>query len=64
MRPIDKVLEDVRNEKVGLQTAPLIYGVVIDALTQKLDEAATRELRSKPPAQLLPRFRGSESTGV
>ncbi|OGA33203.1 MAG: hypothetical protein A3G80_12550 [Betaproteobacteria bacterium RIFCSPLOWO2_12_FULL_62_13b] len=50
-RPIDKVLEDVRNEKVSVEAARLIYGVVVDGATLKLDEAATGQLRSKPPVQ-------------
>ena len=50
-RPVDKVVMDVRDEKVTADAARLIYGVVVDPVTLKVDEAATRELRSAPPAQ-------------
>ncbi len=51
LRSIEKVVADVRNEKLTVDAARLIYGVVIDPLTLKLDEATTNKLRSSPPAQ-------------
>jgi hypothetical protein len=33
------------------KAARLIYGVVIDPITFQVDEAATRKLRSSPPAR-------------
>ena len=42
------VLADVRNGLVGLETARTRYGVVIDAIGWRVDEAATRELRVRP----------------
>ena len=50
-RPIEKVATDVRREMVTPKAARLIYGVVIDPVTLQVDEAATRKLRSAPPAQ-------------
>ncbi len=50
-RPIDKVVMDVRDEKVTTDAARLIYGVVVDPVTLKVDEDATRKLRAAPPAQ-------------
>jgi len=51
LRPADKVALDVRNEKITVEVARLIYGVIVDPVTLKLDEAATAKLRSMPPAQ-------------
>ncbi len=50
-RPAQQVAMDVKNEKVSLEAARLIYGVVIDADTLKLDETATAALRSNRPAE-------------
>ncbi len=50
-RPIENVVRDVRNEKVTAEAARLIYGVVLDAATFKVDETATRKLRSAPPGR-------------
>jgi len=51
LRPADKVALDVWNEKITVEAARLIYGVIVDPLTSKVDEAATAKLRSAPPAQ-------------
>jgi len=48
-RPVDKVVTDVRRELVTVEAARLIYGVVVDPKTLRLDDAATAQLRSKPP---------------
>ena len=50
-RPLEKVVTDVQREMVTVQGARLIYGVVIDPATLEVDEAATRKLRSAPPAE-------------
>ena len=50
-RPVEKVETDVRREIVTVEAARLIYGVVIDPATLRANEAATRKLRSAPPAQ-------------
>jgi N-methylhydantoinase B len=44
-RKTEKVLEDVRNGKVSLESAKTEYGVVIDSDTWTVDEAATAKLR-------------------
>jgi len=49
--PADKVALDVWNEKITVEAARLIYGVIVDPATSKLDEAATAKLRASPPAQ-------------
>ena len=41
----------MRREMVTVEAARLIYGVVLDPVTLQVDEAATRKLRSAPPAQ-------------
>jgi len=46
-RDIAKVLDDVLDEYISIETAHEVYGVVIDPTTLKLDEAATRTLRAK-----------------
>ena len=46
-RPADKVLADVRNEKVSLQSAKDDYGVVIDPKTMTIDQPATDKLRNR-----------------
>ena len=50
-RPLENVVTDVRDEKVSAEAARLIYGVVLDPVTLKVDAEATRALRSAPPAQ-------------
>jgi N-methylhydantoinase B len=44
-RKVQKVLEDVRNEKVGVRSAREDYGVVVDPETMTVDKAATTKLR-------------------
>jgi N-methylhydantoinase B len=47
-RPVEKVVDDVRNGLVSLEGAKADYGVVIrDAATLAVDEAATSALRSR-----------------
>ncbi|BBE71216.1 caprolactamase subunit beta [Oharaeibacter diazotrophicus] len=47
-RPVEKVVEDVRNGLVSLEGARADYGVVIaDAGSLAVDEAATRDLRTR-----------------
>jgi N-methylhydantoinase B len=41
-RPPELVAMDVKNEKVSVEAARLIYGVVVDAASLKLDENAWR----------------------
>jgi len=45
LRSVERVLEDVRNEVVSIQSARDDYGVVIDPETMKVDEQATAKLR-------------------
>jgi len=45
LRPVEKVFDDVRNEVVSIESAEIDYGVVIDKVTFKVDEEATRKLR-------------------
>jgi N-methylhydantoinase B len=49
-RPIAKVLHDVRQGYVTAKSAAELYGVVIDAETFAVDEAATAKLRARPDA--------------
>jgi len=42
---------DVSNEKITVEAARLIYGVIVDPATFKVDQAATARLRASPPAQ-------------
>jgi N-methylhydantoinase B len=51
LRPADKVALDVWNEKITVDVARLIYGVIVDPVTSKVDEAATAKLRASPPTQ-------------
>ena len=44
-RPVERVLDDVRNEMVSVRSAREDYGVVIDKATLEVDEEATRSLR-------------------
>lgn len=46
-RDPQKVLEDVRNDYVSLESAQRDYGVVIDTATWTVDEEATRKLRAQ-----------------
>ena len=50
-RPVDRVAQDVWNEKVTVAAARLIYGVIVDPVTMQVDEAATAKLRASPPTQ-------------
>ena len=50
-RPVESVVTDVRDHKITAQAARLIYGVVLDPVTLRVDEAATRKLRSSLPAE-------------
>lgn len=45
-RPASKVLEDVLDDYVSIDTAKNVYGVVIDPKTMTVDEAATSSLRA------------------
>jgi len=51
LRPVETVALDVEQEKVTVEAARLIYGVVIDPVSLQVDQAATAKLRSTPPAQ-------------
>ncbi|MBI2316934.1 MAG: hydantoinase B/oxoprolinase family protein [Betaproteobacteria bacterium] len=51
LRPVEKVALDVEREKVTVEAARLIYGVVIDPASLQVDRAATAKLRAAPPAQ-------------
>lgn len=51
LRPIEEVATDVENEKVTVEAARLIYGVVIDPVSLQVDQQATAKLRSSPPEQ-------------
>lgn len=46
-RAATKVLDDVLDEYISLETARDVYGVVIDPATYKLDETATQALRAQ-----------------
>ncbi len=46
LRPVEKVLRDVRNGVVSLAAARELYGVVVDPATWTVDEAATGGLRA------------------
>ncbi len=47
-RPIDAVVEDVRNEFVSVEAAERMYGVCLDADTFEVDHERTEKLRSAP----------------
>lgn len=49
-RDLDKVLNDVLDELVSLDSAREDYGVVINPATMKIDRAATSALRGEKPA--------------
>jgi N-methylhydantoinase B len=44
-RPVNSVVEDIIDEYISVEKARRVYGVVVDPVTFKLDEKATRELR-------------------
>jgi len=46
-REVAKVLDDVLDEYLSIETACEVYGVVIDPKTLKLDDAATQALRAQ-----------------
>lgn len=46
-RPVEKVLEDVRNDLVSVHSAEHDYGVVIKESTLEINHEATRKLRGK-----------------
>lgn len=46
-RPVERVIKDVRNGFVSLEKAKEDYGVVIDPLTYRVNEAETRRLRGQ-----------------
>ena len=46
-RPVEKVLDDVKNELVSIESAKKDYGVVIDEISLKVDEEATEALRGE-----------------
>jgi len=46
-RPLERVLDDVRNEMVSIERAREDYGVVIDGATLTVDENATGKLRGE-----------------
>jgi len=50
-RPAEKVEADVLNEKITSDVARLVYGVVVDPVTLRVDQAATEKLRSSAPTQ-------------
>lgn len=47
LRPAEKVLEDVKNDLVSIESARKDYGLVIDEKTLTLDEEATGKLRGE-----------------
>jgi len=47
LRPVDKVLDDVKNELVSTKSAKKDYGVVIDEVTMDVDQEATKSLRGR-----------------
>ena len=46
-RPAEEVAQDVRDDKVSLEGARELYGVVLDAVTFEIDHELTAELRSR-----------------
>jgi N-methylhydantoinase B/oxoprolinase/acetone carboxylase alpha subunit len=55
-RSPEKVQEDVRQERITIDYARDVYGVIIDANTMAIDEAATQRQRkelAKEPRQAL-----------
>jgi N-methylhydantoinase B len=47
LRPVDKVLDDVKNELVSTKSAKKDYGVVIDEVSMAVDQEATKSLRGR-----------------
>jgi len=47
LRPVERVIREVRNGTLSLEKAKEEYGVVIDPGTRALDEAQTEDLRGK-----------------
>jgi N-methylhydantoinase B len=45
LRPADRVLRDVRNEVISIESAEKNYGVVIDSQTLEVDSTSTKQLR-------------------
>jgi N-methylhydantoinase B len=64
LRPADKVALDVSNEKITVEAARLIYGVIVDPITSKVDQAATAKLRASPPAQRYEAVINEETLGI
>jgi len=46
-RPVEKVLKDVRNGFISIESAKEDYGVVIDPLTFQINDEETRRLRGQ-----------------
>ncbi len=51
LRPVEKVLKDVRNDVVSVEKAREDYGVVIDPETLEVDREATEKLREQMKAK-------------
>ncbi|MBI2316750.1 MAG: hydantoinase B/oxoprolinase family protein [Betaproteobacteria bacterium] len=51
LRPPEQVAMDVKNERLSVDAARLIYGVVVEPATSKLDQAATAKLRANRPGE-------------
>lgn len=49
-RPVERVLNDVKDDYITIDSAKTLYGVVIDANSMKVDEAATAKLRQAATA--------------
>src|SRR3972149_10211369 len=64
LRPVEQVAMDVKNEKVSVEAARLIYGVIVDPATLKVDQAATAKLRASPPAQRYEAGINEETLGI
>jgi N-methylhydantoinase B len=45
LRPVERVLKDVKNEVISIESAETNYGVVIDSQTLKVDPTSTKRLR-------------------
>ena len=52
LREPARILEDVRNEYVSVESAQNVYGVVIDPATMTIDTAATEQLRRKNKSEM------------
>ncbi len=51
LRPVEQVTMDVKNEKVSVEASRMIYGVVVDPVSLKVDETSTAKLRAAKPAE-------------